>query len=520
MNILALIPARGGSKGVPQKNIKLLENYPLISYTIAAAKLSEKINRVLVSTDSQEIADISLQFDAEVPFLRPSELASDTSTDIDFIIHALNWLETNENYIPDFVVLLRPTTPLREIKFIDQSIEILIQNNEATSLRSSHLVAETPFKWFSMEEKYYAPISDKYTLEDTNKPRQFFPDVYIPNGYVDILKPDFIKKHNSLYGNNILGYITPVGYEVDTINDFEYIEYQISKNNTDLLKYLEKKRIINNMDKTGHVNLSAYDEVEQLSNFTEKSFKLYCDEKIKGCEKHITFFKKLFSNDKKLKVCEIGSGNSKLLYALDKEEILETGVGIEISNSRYMFAEKFKKYMESTNIKNINKNIFDIEPVKNFNIVIGVDIVMQLISPISKNSEKDFLKWSYDSLCSEGIIVLELWSFEHILKQLELSAGSLKFWEEYPQSDPFEYLLSKVYLNNNNDICWDKTFIKRNKNEKSLFSNILRPYAKTTIEKILINNGFYNVEFFSKWSNGSDYVEDEYIVIARKKEKK
>ncbi len=240
MKILALIPARGGSKGVPKKNIKLLKDFPLISYTIAAAKLSKKINKVVVTTDSQEIVDISLKYNAEVPFLRPSELANDSSNDIDFVVHALDWLENNENFIPDLVVLLRPTTPLREVEYLDDAIEELIKNNKATSLRSSHIVAESPFKWFSIKDDFYTPICDKYNLEDTSKPRQFFPDVYIPNGYVDVLKIDFIKKNNSLYGSNILGYITPIGYEVDTLDDFEYIEFQISKKSTPLFKYLNK----------------------------------------------------------------------------------------------------------------------------------------------------------------------------------------------------------------------------------------------------------------------------------------
>ena len=242
MKILALIPARGGSKGVPKKNIKLLDNFPLLSFTVAAAKLSTKINRVIVSTDSQEIADIALEFNAEVPFLRPNEFAGDKSTDIDYITHALDWLKCNENYIPDLIVLLRPTTPLREVIIIDKAIEKLLKNEEATSLRSSHLSSESPFKWFSLKNKFYTAICDNYDLEDTNKPRQFFAETYIPNGYVDIIIPGLIKKNNSLFGNKILGFVTPIGYEIDTIDEFEYIEYRIMKYRTELLPYLKNVR--------------------------------------------------------------------------------------------------------------------------------------------------------------------------------------------------------------------------------------------------------------------------------------
>jgi CMP-N,N'-diacetyllegionaminic acid synthase len=240
MNILALIPARGGSKGVPKKNIKLLEGFPLICYSIAAAKLSKKINKVVVSTDSEEIAEIARNFGAQAPFLRPSELAGDESADIDYVLHTLNWLEKNENYISDLIILLRATTPLRESNHIDEAIEEFVKNSEATSLRSSHAVAESPFKWFLIKDKFYTPICDKYTLEDANKPRQSFPEVYIPNGYVDILKPSFIKERNSLYGDKILSYVTPNGYEVDTLEEFKYIEYLVSKNGSDLLEHLKK----------------------------------------------------------------------------------------------------------------------------------------------------------------------------------------------------------------------------------------------------------------------------------------
>ncbi len=240
MKILALIPARGGSKGVPNKNIKDLGGFPLISYTITSAIESKMINRVIVSTDYKEIADISKKYGAEVPFLRPARISSDKSTDIEFVTHSLDYLEEKEKYIPDVIVLLRPTTPLREVNYIDDAIKKLLNSNMATSLRSSHLVSESPYKWFLMEDGLYTPICDKYTLDDTNKPRQFFPEVYIPNGYVDIFKTDLIKKSNSLFGENILGYITPIGHEIDTIDDFEYLEYQVSKKSLKLVDNLKK----------------------------------------------------------------------------------------------------------------------------------------------------------------------------------------------------------------------------------------------------------------------------------------
>lgn len=201
--------------------------------------------------------------------------------------------------------------------------------------------------------------------------------------------------------------------------------------------------------------------------------------------------------------------------------MLKEGIGIEISKSRYVFAEKFKKYTNSLKVKNINKNLFDINPMNNFDIIIGVDIVMQLISPVSKDYEKNFLKWSYDSLNERGgVLVLELLSFKNILKQLELSDANLNLWEEFPESDPFEFMLSKIYLNDSHDICWDKIFLKRNSTKKSLFNNILRPYSKVNIEKLLIKSGFEDIKFFEKWANENNHMQDEYIVTAIKKENK
>ena len=239
LNILCIIPARAGSKGVPKKNIKLLGGYPLLSYSIAAAKVSKKITRVIVTTDSQEMADISSSFGAQTPFLRPSEFANDKAIDIDYISHALQWLEKNEDYIPDMVVLLRPTTPFRDPIYIDRAIDELINNKTATSLRSSHPAPESPFKWFYIKDEFYTTISSEYSLEDTGQPRQSFPLAYIPNGYVDIIFPKYLKDNNSLFGDKILGFVTPLGYEVDTKEEFEYLEYQVTKQKLEIMDYLE-----------------------------------------------------------------------------------------------------------------------------------------------------------------------------------------------------------------------------------------------------------------------------------------
>ena len=128
-SVLVIIPARGGSKGVPKKNIKSLNGKPVISYTIEEAKKSKYIDRIVVSTDNKDIAEVSKNYGAEVPFLRPSELAKDDTPGIDPIIHCINWLKENEKYLPDYVCLLQCTSPFRRVQQIDEALERLIYEN-------------------------------------------------------------------------------------------------------------------------------------------------------------------------------------------------------------------------------------------------------------------------------------------------------------------------------------------------------------------------------------------------------
>ena len=158
-NIVGIIPARGGSKGVPKKNIRTLGGYPMIAYSVIVGQLAKNINRCIISTDSQEIADISKKFGADVPFLRPTEYASDTSKDIEFFKHAMNWFQENEGYIPEYWVQLRPTTPLREPEIIQKAINTITNHPEATSLVAIHEFHENPGKMFGLQDGYLQTIA-------------------------------------------------------------------------------------------------------------------------------------------------------------------------------------------------------------------------------------------------------------------------------------------------------------------------------------------------------------------------
>jgi len=241
MKIYAIIPARGGSKGVPGKNIKPLGGYPLLAYSIAAAAISKSIDRVIVSTDSEEIAEISKRYGAEIPFMRPTQFAGDRSSDRDFVVHAIDWFEKNEGKAPEYFIHLRPTTPLRDPKIMDEAVTLMKNSSKATSLRSAHPCSESPFKWFlKKDDGFYTGINTD-DMDLLNQPRQLFPVVYIPDGYVDVLSTSFVKsQEKGIHGQFVLSFVSPVCREVDSLDDFEALEFQIKKHGSPLLDYLKK----------------------------------------------------------------------------------------------------------------------------------------------------------------------------------------------------------------------------------------------------------------------------------------
>ena len=243
MRTLAIIPARGGSKGIPRKNVCILGGYPLIAYSIALAAMSEQIERVLVSTDSEEIAAIARYYGAEVPFLRPSLHSQDNSTDRGFLLHAMSWFKDNNENLPEYWVHLRPTTPFREASIVDQAILQIMNNPDSTSLRSGHTAPESPFKWFQRDDNGYFKgiLKDESRVEYYNLPRQDFPAVYIPDGYVDILKASFVLNSENLHGERMLGFVSPVCHEIDTENDLELLEFQLQKKGSLVLDYLKSE---------------------------------------------------------------------------------------------------------------------------------------------------------------------------------------------------------------------------------------------------------------------------------------
>lgn len=210
MHILAIIPARGGSKSIPRKNLRLLGGKPLIAYSIEQANRSGFITRVVVSTDEQEIAEVSRHYGAEVPFLRPPELAQDDTPDLPVFQHALTWLEQHKGYVPDLVVHLRPTTPNRRVETIDLAIQTYLKHPDIDSLRSVTPAEHSPFKmWFIKDDGCLQPVIRLGNRHESfNLPRQALPPAYQGDGYIDITRPDVILGSGSMTGGRILAFLT------------------------------------------------------------------------------------------------------------------------------------------------------------------------------------------------------------------------------------------------------------------------------------------------------------------------
>ena len=216
---LALIPARGGSKGLKDKNIRQLNNKPLLAYTIEAAKESEIFDRIIVSTDSEKIAAVALKYGAEVPFMRPKELATDTASSMDVLIYTIELLqESNDKY--DYVALLQPTSPLRTSQDIVGAVNLLIEKN-ANSVVSVCRVEHSPLWSNTLPEDL--SLKDFIRPEIRNLRRQDLPIFYRLNGAIYIVKVSYILESKDFFGQESYAYIMPVNRSVDIDTELDLV---------------------------------------------------------------------------------------------------------------------------------------------------------------------------------------------------------------------------------------------------------------------------------------------------------
>lgn len=207
MKIMALIPARAGSKRVKDKNIRVLGGIPLIGHKIKTALKSKYINKIVITTDSEEVRDIAQKFGIIVPFLRPSEISGDNSTEFEFHQHALKWLSENENYVPDLIVNLYPTSPFVSSKTIDTAIKKVLDNPDCDSLRSIAKCSEHPYKmWVEKDENHLEPFIKSEDDNTHTFSYHLLPRVYIQNACIYITKPKTIIKYKNTIGKRVLSF--------------------------------------------------------------------------------------------------------------------------------------------------------------------------------------------------------------------------------------------------------------------------------------------------------------------------
>jgi CMP-N-acetylneuraminic acid synthetase len=243
--VLAIIPARGGSKGIPRKNVRPFAGYPLIAYSIAAALQSEFVTRVVVSTDDEEIAEVARKYGSETPFLRPADIAGDRTTDLPVFQHALSWLADHENYNPDIVIHLHTTSPVRPRGCLDRGVQLLVDHPEAECVRSVLKPSQSPYKMWRVDEntgRMLPLLTLPGISEPYNTPRQDLPLTYVQTGHTNAIQTATIQ-HGSMTGQVILPLVVDVQYEVDldTLEDWQYGEWVVANRKLEMVWPKEEK---------------------------------------------------------------------------------------------------------------------------------------------------------------------------------------------------------------------------------------------------------------------------------------
>jgi CMP-N,N'-diacetyllegionaminic acid synthase len=224
--VLAVIPARSGSKGIPHKNILPFRGKPLMAHSIEHARAASSVRRIIVSTDSPTYAQIAREHGAEVPFLRPESLSGDLSTDLEVFQHALGWLEEHEGYRPDICVHLRPTYPNRRPEDVDEAVRLLQVDPAVDSVRSVAPAPFTPFKmWFLGSGGLLAPCVSTTIAEAYNQPRQSLPQAYAQTASIDVVWSHVVRG-GSMTGKRVRALVMERTLDIDTLEEFRAAELE------------------------------------------------------------------------------------------------------------------------------------------------------------------------------------------------------------------------------------------------------------------------------------------------------
>jgi CMP-N,N'-diacetyllegionaminic acid synthase len=226
-NVLAIIPARSGSKGLASKNILPLAGRPLLAWSIEHALNAKLVDRVVCSTNDQEFAEIARQYGAEAPFLRPAELSGDNANDSSFTVHAINWFAENENWFADIVVILRPTSPIRDPADIDSVIQKMIENPSAHSCLSVVEAEKSPYKMLTeLPDGTVTPLVMCEVPDQLNAARQTLPRALQQTGAIHGVRGNVAVRDNTVIGSIILSYepTSKIIIDIDSLEDFAKAE--------------------------------------------------------------------------------------------------------------------------------------------------------------------------------------------------------------------------------------------------------------------------------------------------------
>jgi|10_taG_2_1085330.scaffolds.fasta_scaffold42830_2 SAM-dependent methyltransferase len=263
-----------------------------------------------------------------------------------------------------------------------------------------------------------------------------------------------------------------------------------------------------------HINLTAYANHE--TTFTsQQELNNYRQSKLQKVTKNINFIRQELGNNR-IDALEIASGNSKFLYALHKQGLLEKGYGIEISNSRHRFAEEWKSLLNIKNVTNIHANIleFDFDTLPKFDVVYCVDLGLQLIAPLGNKADTFILQQAYNKLKMGGKIILELDDHNRVLTSMH--NDEVKLWQEFDAPDPWRYMLWHCVDEKENLLRLKKTFIQRDLSKLSFSEVVLKNYSRQNAVNMLQEHGFGDIQVYEFWDTNGDLTDDEFIVTGQK----
>lgn len=265
-------------------------------------------------------------------------------------------------------------------------------------------------------------------------------------------------------------------------------------------------------------NLKSYDNVEKLERFSDESFKQYIEQKLRDAKTDADFIASyILPNIKKKKIvaCEIGSGNGKLMYLLEKMDVLKYGINYEVSMSRHLFSERVKSYLNSKVVKNYNEDVLSSDDKNCYDLIVAVDLVTQFITCLYESAEEDYFNWINTHLNKGGYAFFEVESYDKELLQIKNNHGSIRTWEEFSYEDPFQYGLYNIDLDSYNNLVYEKLFYERATGKIEGFKQIVKPYTKDSFLNILNKYGFVG-EIYDCYDNPGDLDEGVYLCVAKK----